>query len=98
MKFHLPRNLYTKVALLTGALLLIPLVGMMFSDDVQWSLGDFIIAGVLIAGTGFGFDILSRSTKNGKQKLVIGIVLGIAFLLVWAELAVGLFGTPFAGN
>jgi len=98
MKFHLPRNLYTKVALLTGALLLIPLVGMMFSDDVQWSLGDFIIAGLLIAGTGLAFDFIARSSKSSKRKLCMSLALAFVFLVVWAELAVGLFGTPFAGN
>jgi hypothetical protein len=29
--------------------------------------------------------------------LIIGLIL-ILFLLVWAELAVGIFGTPFAGS
>jgi len=26
------------------------------------------------------------------------VVVAIIFLLIWAELAVGIFGTPFAGN
>lgn len=82
----------------TILILLIPLVTMQFTDEVQWSLSDFIIAGVIIAGTGFGVDLLSRSSRSSTQKLLIGILLASAFLLLWIELAVGLFGTPFSGN
>ena len=34
--------------------------------------------------------------KN-KKKIIILIVI-VILLLIWVELAVGIFGTPFAGN
>ncbi len=40
------------VALVTGALLLIPLIAMQFSEDVVWTLSDFILAGFMLFGTG----------------------------------------------
>ncbi len=98
MKFRMPQNIILKVAAMTGALLLIPLVAMVFSDGADWSLSDFILAGLLIGTTGLGFELLARSSKNDRSKLIISIVLALIFVLVWAELAVGLFGTPFAGN
>lgn len=33
-----------------------------------------------------------------KTKIIIYIVIAIVFLLTWAELGVGLFGTRFAGD
>jgi hypothetical protein len=39
-----------------------------------------------------------RKFKSTKQRIfIVGFVL-LAFFLVWAELAVGIFGTPFAGS
>jgi hypothetical protein len=33
-----------------------------------------------------------------KKKIIITIIVIVILFLVWAELAVGIFGTPFAGN
>jgi len=80
------------------ALLLIPLVAMQFTNEVNWSLFDFIIAAVLLFGTGFVIDLVIRKTKNIKYRVAILILIVIAFILIWAELAVGVFGTPFSGS
>ena len=78
--------------LLTATMLLcIPLIAMQFTNEVNWTLSDFIIAGVLLLSTGIIIEAVARNVRNRKTR--IGIVLGIlmAFLLVWAELAVGIF-------
>lgn len=79
-------------------LLCIPLIAMLFTDEVDWTLSDFIIAGVLLLGTGIVIEVVARNVKDKKAR--IGIVAGIlvVLFLVWAELAVGVFGTPFAGS
>ncbi len=88
-----------KIILLTVlALLLIPLVAMQFTNEVNWSLFDFIIAAVLLFGTGFIIDLVIRKTKSIKYRVAILILIVIAFILIWAELAVGVFGTPFSGS
>ena len=88
-----------KIILLTVlALLLIPLVAMQFTNEVNWSLFDFIIAAVLLFGTGFVIDLVIGKTKNIKYRVAILILMVIAFILIWAELAVGVFGTPFSGS
>jgi hypothetical protein len=81
-----------KYTLLTvAALLLIPLVAMKFTDEVSWSIADFVVAGVLLLGTGLLFDFIIRKTKNMRYRIILSVVLLIALLVVWAELAVGIF-------
>lgn len=85
--------------LLTVAFLLsIPLIAMQFTNEVNWTLSDFIIAGVLLLGTGLTIEAVVRTVKNKKTRIasVIGIL--VVLFLVWAELAVGVFGTPIAGS
>src|ERR1041385_1445087 len=40
------------VALATASMLMVPLVAMQFTGEVNWSTGDFIVMGVLLFGTG----------------------------------------------
>ncbi len=80
------------------ALLLIPFIAMQFSTGVDWSPFDFLIAGLLLLSTGLGCELVMRSAKKTRNRILIcGIILFTLFL-VWAELAVGVFGTPFAGS
>lgn len=79
-------------------LLLFPLVGTLVSNEVNWSFFDFIVMGMLILLVSFGIkQIIKRTNSMHYRILLIGSTL-LIFLLVWAELAVGIFGTPFAGN
>lgn len=79
-------------------ILLIPLIAMQFTEEVNWTLSDFIIGGVLLLGFGLLLDFVMKALTKSKYKIFIGIVLVIAFILIWAELAVGIFGTPLAGS
>jgi hypothetical protein len=79
-------------------LLFIPLIGMMFTDEINWTLSDFIIMGFLLLGFGMGIDLISTRTKNSKFRILYILIVCVLFLLIWAELAVGIFGTPFAGS
>ncbi len=63
---------------------------MQFSSEVNWSLGDFVVMGTLIFGTGSFFVLIARKI-NKKYRIALGIVFTLAFLWVWAELAVGVF-------
>lgn len=85
--------------LLTVVLLLsIPLIAMQFTNEVDWSLSDFVIMGVLLLGTGLMCELVMRKvTKIENRLLICGVILFV-FFLIWAELAVGIFGTPFAGS
>jgi hypothetical protein len=79
-------------------LLLLPLIGMFVSNEVNWSFFDFIVMGILILSLSFGIKQVLKTTKNTKYRIfIIGIIL-ILFLLIWAELAVGIFDSPLAGS
>jgi hypothetical protein len=71
---------------------------MQFTDDVKWSPLDFIVMGILLLGTGLMCELVMRRVKKIEYRIaIIGAIL-IGFFLIWAELAVGIFGTPFAGS
>ena len=79
-------------------LLLIPLIGMTITDEINWSPFDFFTMGTLLILLGIGINLVSSRVKNLKYRvLYIGVIV-IIFMLIWAELAVGLFGTPIAGS
>jgi len=77
------------IALVIGLLLLVPSAAMQFSNGVGWTLADFIVAGILLLGTGSAFVFLAR--KFPKYRIAIGIVITLAVIWLWVELAVGLF-------
>ena len=79
-------------------LLLIPLIGMAISDEINWSVFDFIIMGFLLILLSIGINFVIKRVKNLKNRFLYIGILVLIFILIWAELAVGIFGTPFAGN
>lgn len=86
------------ILLSVGILLLIPLVAMQFTQEVNWDIFDFIVMGVLLAGTGLMCELILRRVKNTQNRIIMCGAVLFFFFLVWAELAVGIFGTPFAGS
>ena len=79
-------------------LLLIPLIGMTITDEINWSPFDFFTMGSLLILLGIGINLVISRVKNLKYRvLYIGVIV-IIFMLIWAELAVGLFGTPIEGS
>lgn len=81
-----------------AVLLLIPFIAMEFTNEVDWSRSDFVIMGILLTGTGLLSELVMRKIKSTKNRIIICGAILFAFFLIWAELAVGLFGTPFAGS
>lgn len=79
-----------RIALGTALILLIPLTTMKFTNDVNWRLNDFIVASVLLFAAGLALDLIV-SKIPGKNKFIALGVLIVAFLYIWAELAVGIF-------
>ena len=92
------QNRLIGIVIVVALLLLIPLIAMQFTDEVQWSIFDFMIAGALLMGAGLIGELVASNIKKPKHRNVILLGLIVALLLIWAELAVGIFGTPFAGS
>ena len=80
-----------RVLLATVAILLVPAVAMRWTDEVNWSAGDFLVGGALLAGTGIAWVLAARRVKRLPGRVLVGGLLAAGLLLVWAELAVGIF-------
>ena len=77
---------------------LISFIAMQFTDEVNWNVFDFIIAAGLLFGMGLLIERVIRNVKKPSYRMALIITLLIILFIVWGELAVGIFGTPFAGN
>lgn len=88
----LPKSLLL-LALATGLLLLIPLVAMQFTREVNWTFSDFVFAGVLLFGTGLTYLLIARKWNSTAYKLGVGVGVVAGLMLVWANAAVGLVGS-----
>ncbi|CAH0143827.1 hypothetical protein SRABI27_00356 [Pedobacter sp. Bi27] len=81
-----------------ASILAIPLIAMQFTNEVQWDLRDFVAAGILLLSTGLAIELVIRNMKTGTSRTIVLIVILIALFLIWAEMAVGIFGSPIAGS
>ena len=78
--------------------LLIPFIAMQFTNEVNWTLLDFMIAGVLLFSTVFFIELTLNVIKKKQKRLILLVIILLIFTLIWLELAVGIFGTPLAGS
>ncbi|RZI59609.1 MAG: hypothetical protein EOP37_11340 [Rubrivivax sp.] len=73
-----------------GLLLLLPAIAMQFTTEVRWGGEDFLaFAALLLVACGL-FEIVTRRSTRRSARTTAGGAILIAFLLVWAELAVGI--------
>lgn len=78
--------------------LLLPALAMQVTSEVNWTPLDFVVMGALLATLGFGIELTMRMVRGSWARICIGAAIVFVFLMIWAELAVGVFGTPFAGS
>lgn len=86
------------IFLISLFLMLIPLIVMQFTDEVNWTTTDFIIAGGLLFGAGLISEIVLRNIKKLSYKVGLLSAILIIVILIWMELAIGIIGTIFSGN
>lgn len=87
-----------RIPLAVLLLLLIPFVAMQFTNEVNWKFMDFLIMGILLlCVTSLGYLVIQK-VKSVKKKSILCAIILIVFFLIWAELAVGIFGTKFSGS
>lgn len=95
---HFDSKQLLRVVVATGALLLIPFVAMQFTREVNWTASDFVLMGVLLLGTGLLLQFAANKIRSSRSRLLAIGAIGLGLLFVWAELAVGIVGSPFAGS
>lgn len=86
--------IYSAVAVILS----IPLIAMQFTTEVNWTASDFLIMGALLFTTAFAVDLVLKKVKTFKSRLILIFGILALLILIWAELAVGIFGSPFAGS
>ena len=79
-----------------GAVVLLaaPWVAMRFTDQVAWSGGDFAVFGALLLFACLAFEAMVRTARVPRHVAASVLAIGTAFLLVWANLAVGVVEEP----
>jgi hypothetical protein len=81
-----------------ACILLLPLVAMQFTQEVNWSPSDFLAAGALLLSGCLTFEFFARRGGNVASRVIAGFAIAAVVALVWLELAVGIFGSPWAGS
>lgn len=83
-----------RIAAWTGAglILLLPLIAMRFTDEVQWTGSDFVFAGVMLAFLVGAFELVVRLNGNWSYRGGVVVAALATFLMVWIQGAVGLVG------
>lgn len=75
----------------TLIILAVPLIAMQFSQEVSWTLADFVAIGTLLLVAGLSFEVLASNLKEPRKKVLAGLAVALVVAYIWAELAVGIF-------
>lgn len=87
-----------RLAVVVGLILLIPVFGNLYVEGWNWEPFDFVVAGVLLFGTGLAYELLARRSANALYRAAVFLALMSTFLLAWVVGAVGVIGEENPGN
>lgn len=91
-----PRRLVGwRIAAWTGAglVLMIPLIAMRFTSEVQWTGFDFAVAGAMLAALIGAAELAVRLSDDWLYRAGVAVAAVAAFLMLWVQGAVGLVGS-----
>jgi pilus assembly protein TadC len=74
-----------------GFVLLVPLIGMQFTPQVNWTAFDFAVAAIMLLGAGLLYWLFSLVIRSRAQRIVLGLIAATILAAIWVELAVGIF-------
>ena len=77
---------------MAAVLLLLPLIAMQLTGEVNWDGFDFAAAATLIFGALLAYELATRAGSLA-YRAALAVALAAAFLLVWINLAVGIIGS-----
>ncbi|HKJ49474.1 MAG TPA: hypothetical protein VJ973_10315 [Christiangramia sp.] len=84
---------------IAAVILSVPFFAMQLgAEGVDWDIRDFVIIGILLFGSGLAIEFALRKFSSLKSRLIACALILFGLFLIWAELAVGIFGSPFAGT
>lgn len=79
------------LAIITVLALLIPLVAMQFTDGVNWTARDFIVAAILFISFGTLHELVVMRFKSARNRTAGTLALIALFIIIWTNLSVGFF-------
>jgi threonine/homoserine efflux transporter RhtA len=79
-----------RIAVAVAIILMIPLVAMQLTDDVNRSPFDFAAAAALLFGTGMIYAVASSRTQNSRRKAAIGLGVAAVLFIGWVQFAAGI--------
>jgi hypothetical protein len=74
-------------------LLLLPFIAMRFTSEVNWGPEDFMVMGIMLAIVCGSIELAVRLSGSKAYRLAVAAAIGGAFLITWANLAVGIVGS-----
>ena len=84
-------KLRTTYWVIAALLMLAAVLANQFSDEFSWDKFDYLVFGIMLLGAGLAIELVLQFVKKPLYRLGLIIAIAVAFLLVWAELAVGIF-------
>ncbi|RDI55138.1 hypothetical protein [Microvirga subterranea] len=72
--------------------LLLPLIAMQFTDEVDWNATDFAVLGIMLTGACGAYELAASRNGNIAYRAGVGVALVAAFILIWMNLSVGIIG------
>lgn len=79
-------------AAVVGLILLVPLVAMQFSEEVNWTMFDFVLMGVLLFGAALTYELVAALVRSVAYRVAVGLAVATSVLLVWINGTVGIIG------
>lgn len=77
---------------IAAALLLLPLIAMQFTDEVNWSVADFAFAATMFVAVGGTFELAVKKWRSWAYRGGVAVALAASFTLIWINGAVGIIG------
>ena len=93
MNMLVQRKTLIRPLLGTLLILMVPLVAMRFTGEVNWGLEDFVVGGALLMGAGLTFELIAQKAAGSlAYRAAVAIAVAGGLFLVWVNLAVGILG------
>lgn len=83
---------FTRWLLFIGVVLALPWIAMQFTNEVNWNLTDFAVAGSVLLTLGLGYEWIVRRSEHTIYHMAVGVGALGALLLFWVNGAVGIIG------
>lgn len=91
-------KMWLGIMVIIALILLVPLIAMQFTDEVAWTIEDFVVAGAFLFTASVILNLVIIKIKSKNKRLWLSFIIVFVFIVIWVELAVGIFETTIAGS